>query len=447
MRQKKFWFRMSGILAVLAMALILPAGAAAASKYKVLHRFKGPAGGQTPAAGLIFDPAGNLYGTTDEGGITKVGNTKCPGYGCGVVFELTPNADGSWSESVLYRFKGGSDGNEPLASLVFDGAGNLYGTTGMGGDLNCLPPSGCGVVFKLKPNLDGTWTESVLHRFSGSDGAIPRAGLILDAGGNLYGTTQVGGRSVSPCSYGCGTIFRLKPNSDGSWSESVLYRFTDGTDGGLPIAGLILDAAGNLYGTTPMGGNLACHSSGGTLGCGVIFKLTSNSDGTWTESVLYTFARSGGGGITPSAGLIFDGAGNLYGTADEGSHKNCGTRFGPGCGVAFELKPNSDGSWTESVLYRFAQAGDYSGLIFDAAGNLYGTTDIGGPYGDGEVFELMPTSTGWRERVLHVFVGNPATYPLGGLILDKTGNLYGTTLGCASSSNCYLGGVVFEITP
>jgi uncharacterized repeat protein (TIGR03803 family) len=189
--QRKHWFTMSGILIVLAVALMLPAGVAAASEYKELHRFKDPAGGQIPAAGLIFDPAGNLYGTTGEGGNTKGDNTKCPGYGCGVVFELTPNADGSWSESVLYRFSGGSDGNEPLASLVLDGAGNLYGTTGMGGDLNCMPPSGCGVVFKLKPNSDGTWTESALHRFSGgSDGAEPLAGLTFDGPGIF--TAQLG---------------------------------------------------------------------------------------------------------------------------------------------------------------------------------------------------------------------------------------------------------------
>jgi uncharacterized repeat protein (TIGR03803 family) len=439
MRQKKFWFWVSGVLALLAMALMLPGQAVAASKYKVLHRFKSPAGGEFPDAGLILDAAGNLYGTTQNGGNMKGGSSKCPGYGCGVVFELIPNANGNWEESVLYRFKGGSDGAQPVGSLVLDGAGNLYGTTLFGGI------DEQGTVFKLKPNSDGTWTESVLYRFrGGSDGASPYGGLIFDLGGNLYGTTWTGG--VFNCTHGCGTVFKLEPKSDGSWTETVLYRFTDGTDAGVPIAGLVFDAAGNLYGATPQSGNPDCLAP---VGCGAIFKLTPNSDGTWTESVLYRFSRRGGGGIKPSSALILDGAGNLYGTAEQGGDNNCPTVGGCGCGVVFELTPNGDGTWTETVLHRFKAGSDganpLASLTFDEAGNLYGTAAGGGAYGYGVVFELMPTSTGWKERVLHAFAGNPAYAPLVGLTLDKAGTLYSTAALSALGTGCY--GLVFEITP
>jgi uncharacterized repeat protein (TIGR03803 family) len=415
MRQKKLWFRMSRILGVLAIILMLPAGAVAASKYKVLHRFTGKDGAYSDT-GLILDPAGNLYGTTRYGGASGPS-------GNGTVFELTPNSDGSWTESVLHNFcsrTNCADGDTPSAGLIFDTVGNLYGTTLYGAN-------GYGVVFKLTPNSDGRWTESVLYGFTGGvDGDSPYGGLMFDAAGNLYGATVDGG------AYGYGVVFKLTPNSDGRWTESVLYSFTGGADGSNPLAGVIFDTAGSLYGTTQMGGK----------GYGTVFKLTPNSDGRWTESVLYSFTGGRDRGF-PDAGVIFDGAGNLYGTTAGSSSENNGT--------VFKLTPNSHGSWTESVLYGFTfyrGAVPLDGLTFDAIGNLYGTTAFGdnrscGPLGCGVVFKMVPQSNGrWAYTVLHAFEGKPAYNPFSGLVLDKAGNLYGTTDGCGG---CY--GVVFEITP
>jgi uncharacterized repeat protein (TIGR03803 family) len=330
----------------------------------------------------------------------------------------------------LYSFcsvTGCFDGLNPDAGLIFDAAGNLYGTTIGGGPSANYCHGGCGTAFKLTPNADGTWTESVLHDFYDSDGADPNASLIFDAAGNLYGTTFYGG-NLSKCGgFGCGVVFELTPNSDGSWTESELYAFSGGADGGQPIAGLIFDTAGNLYGTSAYGG--AHHR-------GTVFKLTANADGTWTESVLYSFGANGGGDA-PAASLIFDASGNLYGTTSRGgAHHN---------GTVFKLTPNADGSWTERVLQNFRSAGDSrAGLIFDAAGNLYGTAFSGGPANGGAVFKLAPQSDGnWTYSVLHFLFGKPATGPVGGLVLDKAGNLYSTTQGCGSGC----AGVVFEITP
>jgi uncharacterized repeat protein (TIGR03803 family) len=419
MRQERLWFMLGGILAVLAMALMLPTGAVAASTYKVLYRF---IYGANPHAGLIFDAAGNLYGTTTRGGA----------YGGGTVFKLTPNSDGTWTESVLHSFATGEDSRYPQGNLIFDAAGNLYGTTS-GGEQD-----GSGTVFKLTPNSDGSWTESVLYAFCSlkncTDGASPFAGLIFDQAGNLYGTTAVGGAT------GGGTAFKLTPNSNGSWMEGVLYSFcslTNCADGYEPSAGLIFDQAGNLYGTTASGGEQD--------GSGTVFKLTPNSDGSWTESVLHSFTSTPDG-ANPFAGLIFDAAGNLYGTTTAGGSNKCGG----GCGTVFKLKPNSDGTWTESVLRRFAghlAATPYAGLTFDVAGkNLYGTTEFGGGQDGGSVFKLAPNSDGgWAYSVLHDFQFDPAGYPVSDPVLDKAGNLYGTTAQCGTASNC--SGVVFEITP
>jgi uncharacterized repeat protein (TIGR03803 family) len=413
MRQKKFWFTVSEILAVLAVVLMLSAGAGAASKYKLLHRFNGGrADGASPYAGLVFDAAGNLYGTTISGGSAK--------FHAGTVIKLTPNSDGSWTERVLYSFTRGADGAYPHASLIFDAAGNIYGTTAAGGTRHS------GVVFKLTSHPDGNWTESTLHTFTrGADGNQPLAGLIFDAVGNLYGTTVSGGDLTCNAPYGCGVVFKLSLNSDGSWTESVLHTFT-GTDGQGPT-GLIFDQAGNLYGTTVYGG---------ASGYGAVFKLAPNADGSWRESVLHSF-KGGYDGGSPFATLIFDQAGNLYGAATGFSAS--------GHGTVFKLAPSSGGEWREHVLHRFSGGNDGwgpVGLIFDAAGNLYGTTELGGAYGYGVVFELMPTSTGWKERVLHAFTGTPAIYPTSGVTVDKARNLYGTT---EEGHTC--NGVVFEITP
>jgi len=384
----------------------------AAGAYNILHLFTWA---KYPTGNLIFDAPGNLYGTTSNGG-----SRKCPG-GCGVVWKLGRNPKGTRTVSILHAFTG-ADGANPFAGLALDNAGNLYGTTARGGTY-----SG-GAVFKLAPNADGTWTESVLYTFTGGgDGGYPLAGLALDAAGNLYGTTYTSG------AYHSGVVFKLAPNPDGTWAESVLHSFTGGADGSDPVAGLIFDAAGNLYGTAQNGGGSGCSGAG----CGVVFKLAPNPDGTWTESVLYTFTGGADGALT-DAGLVFDNAGNLYGTTDAGG-SGCS---GLGCGVVFKLAPNPDGTWTESVLHSFTGADGASGvgLILNATGNLYGTTVWGGAYNYGVVFKLTPSSGGWSETVLHSLLGYGRN-PQAPVIFDSAGNLYGTT-----SSGNGNSGLVFEIT-
>jgi uncharacterized repeat protein (TIGR03803 family) len=408
-RQKKFWFAMSGILAVLAVALVLPTGAGAASKYNVLYKFTG----ELPKGHLIFDAAGNLYGTT-----------------VGTAFELTPSTNGKWTEKVLHQFSCCNDGYDAAPGLTFDAAGNLYGTTFDGGGSYLE----AGTVFKLTPNSDGSWTESLLYSFTDeADGGFPEASVIFDGVGNLYGTTSVGG------AYGAGVVFKLTPNSDGSWTESVVYSFT-GPDGGSPFSDLIFDASGNLYGTTYGGGSYSGQCGNNHNGCGVVFKLTPNSDGSWTESVLHSF--TGPDGQHPYAGLVFDSAGNLYGTTSSGGDLNLCNGFG--CGVVFKLKPNADGSWTEGVLHYFHSTdGPSDGVIFEPAGNLFGTAGDGGPADGGAVFKLTRQSGGtWAYSTLRLFFAKPAENPAGGLVLDQAGNLYGTA---RCDSGCV--GVLFEITP
>jgi uncharacterized repeat protein (TIGR03803 family) len=331
---------------------------------KMLYSFNNaPADGNYPYAGLIFDAAGNLYGTTVQGGT----------YNDGTVFELMPQAGGGWTEKMLYSFSNApADGNYPYAGLIFDASGNLYGTTVGGGTYNY------GTVFELMPQAGGGWAETVLHSFNqnGTDGYNPYAGLIFDAAGNLYGTTEGGG------SYGGGTVFELTPQAGGGWTENVLYSFGSGSDGQYADTGLIIDLAGNLYGTTRFGG---------TYGHGTVFELTPQAGGGWTEKVLYSLnPNSPTDGLYPYAGLIIDAGGNLYGT----------TRLGGanGRGTVFELTPQSGGGWTEKVLYSFDPGNGngtdgiypYASLIMDAGGNLYGTTRFGGTYEWGTVFEITP---------------------------------------------------------
>jgi uncharacterized repeat protein (TIGR03803 family) len=367
---------------LLGAALVGAAGfssAAAAQELTTLYSFTG-GDGANPAAGLIADPAGNLYGTTFNGGAS----------GQGTVFQLDP----SGNLTVLYSVTGG-DGSHPRASLIADAAGNLYGTTINGG------ANDAGTVFQLTPS----GMLNVLYSFTGgSDGALPWAGLIADAAGNLYGTTYGGGGS------GQGTVFQLDP----SGTLTVLYSFTGGNDA-TPWAGLIADAAGNFYGTTE-GGD----------GPGEVFQLTPSG----ILNVLHNFA--GHDGAAPHGGLIFDAAGNLYGTTHTG-----GTS---GYGTAFQLTP----SGALNVLHSFTGGGDGAypeiGVIADVAGNLYGTAGRGGVGGQGTVFQLTPSGT---LTVLHSFTGgSDGAYPSGDLIADAAGNLYGTTYGGGASVQ----GTVFELT-
>jgi hypothetical protein len=300
---------------------------------KVLHNFNGPDGAH-PMGELIFDKAGNLYGTTSDGG-ANFGICPLGDVGCGTVFELSPGANGQWTERVLYSFKDGPVGNGPVAGLIFDKAGNLYGTTVFGGESGCPFQGSCGVVFELTPGSDGQWTEKLLYSFKndGMDGSGSSAGLIFDKAGNLYGTSDGG---TGTCfGGGCGTVFELKRRTNGTWSESVLHRFkNNGKDGSSPSGKLIFNKSGNLYGATGYGGN------GGTKcdvdGCGTVFELRRGTDGKWSESILYNFKDSPDGHI-PSAGLVFDKVGNLYGTTSAGG--TIGGCVGPGCGTVFELTP------------------------------------------------------------------------------------------------------------
>ncbi|HEY5048622.1 MAG TPA: choice-of-anchor tandem repeat GloVer-containing protein [Rhizomicrobium sp.] len=283
-----------------------------AGRETVLHNFLGT-DGSNPYAGLIGDAARNPYGTTGYGGESNCGSLY-NNEGCGTVFKM----DQTGRETLLYSFKFGADGAQPYGSLIRDAAGNLYGTTTGGGNYNC--PTGCGIVFKVDPN--GVETEPYVFT-GGRDGAIPFGGVALDAAGNLYGTTSAGGAYSE-----WGTVFRL----DASGHETVLYNFTGGADGGGPFSGLTRDVAGNLYGTTEFGGDLSCHLFG-AQGCGIVFKL----DTAGKETVLHAFTGRSDG-ATPMGGLIVDSAGNLYGTASERGDLSCDVRH-IGCGVVFEITP------------------------------------------------------------------------------------------------------------
>ena len=396
---------------------VIPGGGSGSES--ALYNFGGGSDPKQPYAGLIFDKAGNLYGTTEFGGASNQGT----------VFEVTINTNGSWTESVLYSFTGGSDGAQPHANVVFDTAGDMYGTTNFGGSANCN--LGCGTVFRLTPGSSG-WTESVLYTFTGgSDGREPDARVVLDAAGNLYGTTLQGGNINSACSSGCGTVFKLTKGSS-SWTDSVLYAFGGRPDGASPHDGLVFDKAGNLYGTT---------NGGGTSGYGTIFKLARSSS-AWTESVLHSFNATNGGEY-PFGGLILDATGNLYGTTFRGATA--------GYGVVFEMLPSSNGVWREKVLHAFANApsaNPVAGLVMDSAGNLYGTTMAGAPQtscagGCGTLFKLTPaTAGGWTYKVIHSFgLGSDGFHPTGDLILDSTGNMYGTTQAGGAQGS----GMVFEM--
>jgi uncharacterized repeat protein (TIGR03803 family) len=340
-----------------------------AGKESVLHSFSG-SDGEAPDANLLLDGEGNLYGVTEDGG-----SGGC-GVGCGTVFKV----DKLGKTTVLYGFTGGADGGTPSGSLIEDADGNLYGATFWGGNLSGCLTNGCGVLFKL----DRFGSETVLYTFSGkADGANPNGGLIRDARGNLYGTAAYGGDSS--CYLGCGTVFKL--NTNGQFT--VLHSFSAGTDGVYPYAGLIRDTKSNLYGTTAAGGKTTKFCS---AGCGTVFKVSKTGE----ETVLYSF-EGGTDGVTPYAGLIFDPAGNLYGTTPWGGDLKCNNGIGFGCGVVFSIGPTGK----ETILYRFKGAdgdGPYRGsLMRDAAGNLYGTTRFGGVLscggfgiGCGVVFKLTP---------------------------------------------------------
>jgi uncharacterized repeat protein (TIGR03803 family) len=345
----------------------------------ILTSFDGGLDGWDVYSGVVFDNAGNLYGETGSGGPLPGGCGFYTSNGCGTVYKLAPNPDGSWARTFVHTFEGRSDGRAPGHGLVSDAAGNFYGTTESDGlcDGAISRDNKCGTVFQLTSNPDGSWTHEVIDYFP-KTGTFPQGGLAIDAAGAMYGTTEWGGGLGSCDNNSCGTVFKLAPNPDGTWAETVLHRFGNALDGSRPIGGVIFDSDGNLYGTTYSGGDTACD-------CGTVFRLTPNPDGSWTEHVLLRFA-GGGLGKNPSAGLAMDSAGNLYGTAYSGGAH--------GYGTVFKLRPNVDGTWTKSVLHAFSGGWDgsnpWSKLILDPAGDLYGTASTGGRGRNGVVFEIVP---------------------------------------------------------
>jgi uncharacterized repeat protein (TIGR03803 family) len=394
-----------------AMALVLASSAWAGSKYKVLHAFTGGNDGGGLYSGLLLDRHGNVYGTTVAGGAKGKGGTAfklrplangkwaeavlynfCSQFNCtdgggsvaglifdaagnlygttesggahvyGTVFELSPGSDG-WKETVLHSFGFNKYGCCPQASLVMDDAGNLFGTAS--------------VAFELSPGADG-WKETVLHDFTGQngDGSGAYAGLIVDAAGNLYGVTLHGGGGG--CGGGCGTAYELQPTADGGWKEHILHDFDTGGDTmAFPDGPLLIDGTDDLYGTT---------SVGGATGNGTVYRLTPQSDGHWKATVLHSFT-GGANGIEPGGGVVMDKAGNLYGTTIAGGSPNCE------CGLVYKLSPGIGGKWNFKVLHTFVGidgAQPAANLTLDDKGNLYGTTITGGAGGYGVAFELTP---------------------------------------------------------
>ena len=332
-------------------------------KETTLYKFQGGNDGAYPGAGLVLDGAGNLYGTTTEGG-----GTGC-GAGCGTVFKLAPDG----TESIFYSFQGGSDGWVPMGQLAMDENGNLYGATADGGNYNgsTCDVDGCGTVFELQPG----GTKMTLHAFqSGSDGDFPLGGVIMDANGNLYGTTFAGG-SAACNGDGCGSVFEIPFNG----AEAVIYAFQGSNDGAAPFAGVTLDGAGNLYGTTAVGGE--CGIQYYQNNCGTVYKITPGGN----EAVLYDF-QGGNDGLSPQSGLTIDSTGNLYGTTNLGGGK-C-RRMVNGCGTLFELTPTAK----ETVLLAFGKKGiganPTDAPLVGKHGALLGTATGGGRFKDGVVFEL-----------------------------------------------------------
>jgi uncharacterized repeat protein (TIGR03803 family) len=408
--------RRSLLVLLLTSAALLVCVPAIAQTFAVLHDFTGGLDGRYPYAGVTIDHAGTLYGTASEGGpdengavfrlalkngswifnplyhfvsgegvnplarviigpngslygTTSSGPSGCGG--CGTVFNLKPTATiptsviAPWNEKVLYQFTDGSDGASPgNGDLLFDNAGNIYGTTFSGGDLQACGGFGCGVVYKLTPN-GGGWTQSVIHAFTGgSDGATPYSGLTPDSDGNFYATTVEGG------AHGYGTVYKLSPTGSG-WTKTVLYDFQNSTDGKWPVGGLVIDVTGNLFGAAEVGG-----SGGG----GTVYKL-ANPNGQWIFSIVYSFSGHAG----PYSKLTMDAAGDLYGsTYGDGS---------AGVGMVFKLTRSGSG-WIFGLLHDFTGGSDgmspLGGVALDASGRVYGTAQMGGAYGQGVVFQITP---------------------------------------------------------
>ena len=411
----------------LSLSLVLLLGTLAYAGEKVLYSFQGGSDGYLPVGGLVSDARGNLYGVTQYGGTGACVYGSIDG--CGTVFELSPDGKGGWTESVIYSFTGGADGQYPLYGLVLDSQGNLYGTTSGVTGASCMPK--CGSAFELSPGTDG-WTISVLHAFSGKeDGGFLQGGVVLDSAGRVYGTTSAWGPK------GGGTTFQLS-NSGGNWTLKTIHAF--GIDAGpsSPTGLLVLYSDGIIYGTT---------QNGGTANLGALYSLSLSQSGNWKEKMLYSFPSGGKDGGQP-LGVTADSRGNLYGVSPTL----------PMWGNVFQFSQNAKGRWTERILYAFRPPKkdgpeDPNGPVsIDKSGNVYGTTSHGGqfPGEAGTVYKLTPPASGnkWSEAMLFAFPsdGTRGATPNGRLLLDGSGHIYGVTLegGVAGRGGH---GTVFEITP
>jgi uncharacterized repeat protein (TIGR03803 family) len=358
---------------------------------------------------LETDSAGNIYGTTVLGG----------DFGGGTVFQLSPTPSG-WVHTVLYSFTGGADGGEPYKGVTLGRDGNLYGTAVTGGSGNC--EGGCGVVYKLT-NSAGTWTQTVIHAFTGGDdGSGPGARVTVDAGGNIYGMTPTGG------AYGFGTIYKIHGAGGGAFR--VIHTFTGGDDGATGSAGRMILRRGRLYGAATVGG---------AHGSGVIFELSPRAVGEWDFRPIYAFKGQPDGSF-PYGALLFGPAGRIYGTTYYGGDN--------GIGAVYELAQQRLGDWQERVIYSFQAGTDgnspISNLVRDAAGNLYGTTSEGG-LGSGAIFKLSPIGGGqWTETVVHAFQGPPdGAFSYNGMVVDRFGNFYGATVHGGDNDD----GSIYKFTP
>jgi uncharacterized repeat protein (TIGR03803 family) len=439
---------------IFAVALTLVVPASAEWKEQVLYSFQGGLkDGSTPTGGVVFDRHGNLYGATTGGGPAGTAFRLSPPAQKGHPWTETLIYE--------FQGESSKDGSEPSGGLIMDAAGNLYGVTAYGGAGDCLllgSAVGCGTVYELAPpqQQGGAWTEMILYSFpTAKQGYLPNGSLVFDSAGNLYGATTFGGGKGTTCDkfYGgnCGAVFELSPpkTKGGKWTEKVLHAFAGGTDGANPNGGLVLDSNGTLYGTTYTGANQSCQYFQDEIGCGMAFELRrpTKKGGAWAERQLHVFT-DGSDGANPNGGLILDANGALYGTGEGGANR--------GQGIVFRLKGKSGGRWEDITIYDFP-SNDLNGssplaaLILDAKGNLWGTASSGGTYGDGTIFRLRPVAKSWSLTVLHDFTGAPdGSYPASNLIFDRAGNLYGTTQQSGDTGqNCGHDGcgTVFEVSP
>lgn len=405
----------SVLLAMLAMicfcAVSTPhvVAAGAGGNLNVIYSFAGDEDGEYADTDLEVDRAGNIYGSTVLGG----------DFGGGTVFQLT-HTPGGWMHSVLYSFTGGADGGEPYKGVTLDRHGNLYGTAVTGGSGSC--EGGCGVVYKLT-NSGGTWAQSVIHAFTGGDdGSGPGARVTLDRNGDVYGMAPTGGAN------GLGTIYKIHPHR-GEWIFQVIHTFTGGPDGSSGSAGRMMLSHGRLYGAA---------TTGGQYGSGVIFELTPTPVGEWDFRVLYPFHGQPDGSF-PYGALARAASGRFYGTTYYGGDN--------GIGAVYELTPRFVGEWDERVLYSFQKGTDgnspISNVVFDAIGNLYGTTSEGGS-GSGTMFKLTPAGGQWIESIVHPFEGPPdGAFPYNGMVPNHDGHFYGATVHGGDNDD----GAIYEFVP